>query len=262
MSQTEHPVPDRAAFRGGPPAARSRLALLGFALALLAALVLAIAGPGHRFGFWDWRTGITILKWAAYGGIAAASLSLLGAVLARPGGPRRGFVFALLGIVIGLAVTAVPWQMKRTARAVPPIHDITTDSENPPKFKALLPLRAGARNPATYGGADIAIQQLRAYPGIVPAILILSPVRAFERALATARDMGWTVIEADKAAGRIEATDRTLWFGFIDDVVIRVTPAAGGGSRVDIRSLSRVGRSDLGTNAKRIRAFLGRLKQG
>ena len=261
MSRTDQPVPDRAAFGGGP-VARSRLALAGFALALLAALALAIAGPGHRFGFWDWRTGITILKWAAYGGIGAVSVSLLGAVLARPGGGRRGFVFALLGVVIGLAAAAIPWQMKRTAGSVPPIHDITTDSENPPRFKAVLPLRAGAPNPAVYGGADIAIQQLRAYPDIVPAVLVLSPAQAFERALATARDMGWTVIDADKAAGRIEATDRTLWFGFIGDVVIRFTPAAGSGSRVDIRSLSRVGRSDLGTNAKRIRAFLARLKGG
>lgn len=261
MSRTDQSIPDRAAFRGGA-AARSRLALLGFSLALLAALALAISGPGHRFGLWDWRTGITILKWAAYGGIGAASVSLLGAVLARPGGGRRGFVFALLGVVIGLAAAAIPWQMKRTAGSVPPIHDITTDSENPPKFKAVLPLRAGAPNPAVYGGADIAIQQLRAYPDIVPAILDLSPAQAFERALATAREMGWTVVEADKAAGRIEATDRTLWFGFVDDVVIRVTPAAAGGSRVDVRSLSRVGRSDLGTNAKRIRAFLARLKGG
>ena len=261
MSRTDQSIPDRAAFRGGA-AARSRLALLGFSLALLAALALAISGPGHRFGLWDWRTGITILKWAAYGGIGAASVSLLGAVLARPGGGRRGFVFALLGVVIGLAAAAIPWQMRQTARSVPPIHDITTDSENPPRFKAALPLRAGAPNPAVYGGADIAIQQLRAYPDIVPAILDLSPAQAFERALATARDMGWTVVEADKAAGRIEATDRTLWFGFVDDVVIRVTPAAASGSRVDVRSLSRVGRSDLGTNAKRIRAFLARLKGG
>ncbi len=261
MSQTEDPVPDRTAFRGGA-AAPSRLALLGFALALLFALALAISGPGHRFGLWDWRTGITILKWAAYGGIGAASVSLLGAVLARPGGGRRGFIFALLGVVIGLAVTALPWQMRQTARGVPPIHDITTDREDPPKFKALLALRAGAPNPAVYGGPGIASQQLRAYPDIVPAVLELSPARAFERALATARDMGWTVVEADQAAGRIEATDRTLWFGFIDDIVIRVTPAAGNASRVDVRSLSRVGTSDLGTNAKRIRAFLARLKAG
>ena len=70
------------------------------------------------------------------------------------------------------------------------------------------------------------------------------------------------MVEADKAAGRIEATDRDLWFGFVDDVVIRITPAAASGSRIDVRSLSRVGRSDLGTNAKRIRAFLARLKGG
>ncbi len=96
---------------------------------------------------------------------------------------------------------------------------------------------------------------------MAPADRPSPPDQAFERALATAKDMGWTVIEADKAAGRIEATDRTLWFGFFDDIVIRVTPAAGSGSRVDVRSLSRVGVSDLGANAKRIRAFLARLKQ-
>ena len=232
---------------------------MGFALAVLSALVLALAGPGHRFGLWDWRTGITILEWAAYGGIGAASVSLLGAVLARPGGGRRGFVFALFGIVIGLAVTAIPWQMRQTARSVPPIHDITTDTENPPRFEAVLPLRAKAQSTSAYGGPAIAAQQLEAYPDVRPASLALSPDRAFARALAVAREMGWTIVEAAEAEGRIEATDETFWFGFTDDIVIRITPAAGTGSRLDIRSASRVGQSDLGKNAQRIRAFLAKL---
>ncbi len=232
---------------------------MGFALAVLSALVLALAGPGYRLGLWELPTGFSILKWAAYGGLGAAAVSILGGILARPGGPRRGLAFALLGLVLGLAVTAVPWNYRQTALSVPPIHDITTDTENPPRFEAVLPLRAKASNPAEYGGAAIAVQQLRAYPDIRPATLMLSPDQAFARALAVAREMDWTIIDTAKAEGRIEATDETFWFGFKDDVVIRITPAAGTGSRVDVRSASRVGRSDLGKNAQRIRAFLAKL---
>jgi uncharacterized protein (DUF1499 family) len=88
--------------------------------------------------------------------------------------------------------------------------------------------------------------------------LNVSPVLAFDRALGAARAMGWRIVDANPGQGRIEATDTTFWFGFQDDVVIRVAPTETG-SRVDVRSLSRAGRSDVGTNAKRVRAFLARL---
>jgi uncharacterized protein (DUF1499 family) len=81
------------------------------------------------------------------------------------------------------------------------------------------------------------------------------PARAFERALAVARAQGWEIVAAVPAEGRIEATDTTRFFGFKDDIVIRVK-AEGAGSRVDVRSLSRVGKSDVGKNASRIRAYL------
>ncbi len=68
--------------------------------------------------------------------------------------------------------------------------------------------------------------------------------------------MGWKIVDENQAEGRIEATATTRWFGFKDDVVIRIAPSGGNGSRVDVRSVSRVGRSDVGTNARRIRAFL------
>jgi uncharacterized protein (DUF1499 family) len=90
-------------------------------------------------------------------------------------------------------------------------------------------------------------------------VLPAAPDRVFDRALSVARKLGWVVVAAVPAEGRIEATDTTRWFGFKDDVVVRVAPAAGG-SRVDVRSVSRVGRSDLGTNARRIRAFLRELR--
>ncbi|MBI3801991.1 MAG: DUF1499 domain-containing protein, partial [Deltaproteobacteria bacterium] len=129
----------------------SRVASGGFLLAVLAGFALWLAGTGYRLQWWDLRPAFTILRWAAYGGLAAAVLSLLGMILTRPSGSRRGFPFALVGLVIGLIIAGVPWQWWRKAQRVPPIHDITTDTETPPTFVAILPLRANAPNPADYG---------------------------------------------------------------------------------------------------------------
>jgi uncharacterized protein (DUF1499 family) len=143
------------------------------------------------------------------------------------------------------------------ASKVPAIHDISTDVENPPAFSAVAPIRRGAPNPVEYGGPAIAEQQRKAYPDIGPVALDAPPDQAFQRALDAARDMGWEIVDANPAQGRIEATATTWWFGFKDDVVIRVS-ATEGGSKIDVRSLSRVGKSDVGTNAARIRAYLSR----
>jgi len=86
-------------------------------------------------------------------------------------------------------------------------------------------------------------------------ILPIRPAQGFKRALAVARDMGWQIIDSNPSEGRIEATDTTFWFGFKDDIVVRVRPTQNG-SRIDVRSVSRVGRSDVGTNARRIQKFL------
>ena len=142
----------------------------------------------------------------------------------------------------------------------PAIHDISTDTSDPPLFVDVLPLRAGARNTADYGGSRVAEQQQAAYPDIVPVDLAIAPAEAFTKALATAKTMGWALVAADSASGRIEATATTRVFRFKDDVVIRIRPRAGG-SRLDIRSVSRIGGSDLGKNASRIREFITRLRQ-
>jgi uncharacterized protein (DUF1499 family) len=120
-------------------------------------------------------------------------------------------------------------------------------------------LRAAAANPAAYGGAQIAAQQAAAFPDIAPLETALPPPRAFDLALAAAQEMGWRIVAAEPATGRIEATDRTFWFGFTDDVVVRIR-AADGGSRIDVRSTSRVGVGDAGTNAARVRAYLADLR--
>ena len=140
-------------------------------------------------------------------------------------------------------------------RLIPPIHDITTDTADPPAFAALLPAREAAPNGAAYGGARVAAIQATAYPDIAPRRLDVPPAAAFERALAAARAMGWTIAAADRGAGRIEASDRTPVFRFVDDIVVRIRPD-GAGSRIDVRSVSRLGLSDLGKNAARIRRYL------
>lgn len=227
----------------------SRLPIL---LALLALVLLAASGTGVRLGWWAFPVGFQILRWVVYCGLAAVVVALL--CMAAPSWRRGAWPVLLLGVLIGAGAAFVPWQMAQQAQALPRIHDISTDLSDPPEFDAILPLRAGAANPANYGGPDIAAEQRRAYPDIVPLALSAPTAEAYARALAVVKKMGWEIVAEDAAGGRIEATATTRWFGFKDDVVVRVLPAVGG-SRIDVRSVSRVGKSDVGTNARRIRSF-------
>ncbi|HEY0025789.1 MAG TPA: DUF1499 domain-containing protein [Longimicrobium sp.] len=232
------------------------VALAGLMLALLAALLLFLSGPGTRMGFWHFRTAFKMMGWAAYAGGAAALVSIAGLALAR----GRGRALAAAGLVIGALMLYLPWSWRNQAYSVPPIHDITTDTQNPPAFVAIAPLRKDAPNPPEYAGDSIARQQLKAYPDIKPLMLAMPVDSAFTAALTTARDMGWELVDQNRRDGRIEATATTPFMGFKDDVVIRVSSASGI-SRVDVRSKSRVGGSDVGANARRIRAYLDKLRQ-
>jgi uncharacterized protein (DUF1499 family) len=235
-----------------------RLRWVAPGLAAVALLLLLFAGPTVRLGLWDFGTGFSLLRWAAYLGLASVAVAL--AMLLTQTG-RRSVLLQAAALLIGGGVAFVPWHWLRQARRVPPIHDISTDLEHPPEFVAVLPLRAGAPNPAAYGGSEVAAAQRAGYPDLHSLMVHLAPGPAFARALGAARAMGWTIVAADSTAGRIEATATTPWFGFTDDVVVRVEPDPVG-SRVDVRSVSRVGQSDVGTNARRIRAYLARLAAG
>lgn len=221
---------------------------IAFGLALIAVLLLVLSGPGVRFEIWSYRVGLGLFRWAAYVGIAAALLAVV--ALALPRARRAGVSLPLLALVLGVAVFYVPFQFQRTARSVPSINDITTDTEHPPQFMT-------ASHP--YPGADFARQQRAAYPDLAGVTLAVPPREAFARAASAAEAMGWEVVGRDLESGRMEAVDTSRWFGFKDDIAIRVTPA-GAGSRIDVRSKSRVGRNDLGTNARRIRAYLQQLQ--
>jgi uncharacterized protein (DUF1499 family) len=192
------------------------------------------------------------------GGLGAA-FSLISGIFA--GSRMLSVRMAVAGIVIGLIAAGIPWSWWRTAGRVPPIHDITTNTNVPPAFSAILKDRKDAENNAVYGGPSVANQQERAYPDIQPLVLHATPEAVFNQALSVARDMGWKIVSADPAERRMEATATTFWFGFKDDVVVVITQVKEG-ARIDVRSASRVGKSDVGTNAKRIREFLERMKTG
>jgi len=225
---------------------------LAFAIALLAALLLLIAGPGTRLGIWEYGTGFLLMRVAFFGGLAASALAIL--LLLIPKTREGGAATLAAAVVVGLATAWVPWSGVQTARSLPFIHDITTDTVNPPEFVAVVPLRADAPNPPEYQGEEVAAEQRAGYPDLDTLKLDMPADRAFERALETARDMGWDIVAAVPEDGRIEATATTFWFGFKDDVVIRIE-ATDSGSLLDMRSKSRVGRSDVGANAARIRRF-------
>jgi len=233
----------------------SRIALLGLLIALLAALGGGLAGPAYRWGLAELGAACTVLRWAAYAGLAAVAVSLIGLLRARPCAGRRGRLPALLGLVLGAAVFWVPYSHYRVAQSVPPIHDITTDTESPPRFEAVVALRPAGANRLAYRGESLARRQREAYPEIRPAVFDSPDETVFAAARDTAKELGWRIVASAEDDGRIEAVDTTLWFGFRDDIVVRVGRHEDR-TRVDVRSVSRVGKSDVGKNARRIRAFL------
>ena len=215
------------------------------ALAVLAFVLLAVCGPGTRAGLWPFRVGFGMFAGAMLTGLAAAGAALVG--LALPALRSLSAPLLVAAFALGLASAAVPLDYLRRVKTLPYINDITTDAERLPQFSP----------PKEYPGHFAELQQI-GYPDLHPLELELPPKQAFDRAAESAKAHGWEITRLDEGAGTIEAVVTTLWFGFKDDVVIRVS-ASGTGSRVDMRSKSRVGRSDTGTNAQRIREFLGSL---
>jgi uncharacterized protein (DUF1499 family) len=232
----------------------------GLGLALLSTLGALLAPLGYRLGVWDVRFALlTLVKWATIASLVAFVVCLLAAVGGWMRRQRAGRGSAFVGVLLSVIGAGVPVYHYAQARRVPPIHDITTDTEHPPAFIALAAARAAAPNGLAYEGAVVAAAQQQAYPDIVPYRSPLPPATLFAQAAMVARDAGWEIVAVEPQQGRIEATATSLLFGFKDDIVIQITPHEGE-SQLDIRSMSRVGRSDVGVNARRIRRFLQRLK--
>ena len=201
---------------------------------------------------------------ATFGGALAlavvAILLALGAfiVIWREG--LRGGGHAVLALMIGIGILAYPAYLATRAYRLPAINDVTTDPIDPPRFEAIARLRSRESNPTTYAGLRAAELQRAAYPDIEPLLLNVTPQEAYDTALAVVTRRKWRIVDArppqpGRRDGLIEAVARTPIMGFRDDVVVRVRPGQDG-ARVDVRSASRYGRSDLGANASRVRALI------
>jgi len=221
----------------------SILALLGFPIAVL----------GTRLGMYDFRVGFTILRYSVF---LAAALFLVGMVVSfaqrksNPDGAKAGRIAAYICLIplLGIGSQIV------TARSVPFIHNITTDMVNPPSFDKIVALRGDSSNPHEYDAEKNSALQLEAYPDLKTLLVEASVQEAHSKALAAVAEMGWELVNEDSVAGIIEATDTTALWAFKDDVVVRVS-ITDEKTAIDLRSVSRVGQSDLGANAKRIEKF-------
>lgn len=224
-------------------------------ISFLAILLVVLPGPLYKFEILPLGAAFTAMRWGVYVGIAALVLIVIQLIFVRKSaswvGTGIAFIFAIVAV-------GMPISMMSKAKTVPPIHDITTDLDNPPLFEAIVPLRMDAPNPVEYAGPETAAQQRKAYPGLITKQYSQDKDQVFDAALVSANTMGWDIASSDKTRGIIEATDTTQWFGFKDDVVIRIRQN-GQLSDVDMRSKSRVGQSDLGKNADRINVFFADL---
>jgi hypothetical protein len=230
---------------------------------IAAVVVFPLLTLGRAIGLWEtpiFLIGLTFLVTIA-GMLTAIILGLKG-ILKREGRSWddpdvRGRLGALaLGVIIAIPVIS----FLHLGFTSPPIHDITTDTTNPPKFVSLLAEReaTNAPNSAEYD-PQVGEQQRVGYPDLGPLDLPVPADQAFRLALEAVGDMGWRLAAAVPEEGRVEAVDVTFWSGFVDDVVIRLTPISETETRVDVRSLSRVGGSDVGKNAARIREYIEHL---
>ncbi len=237
-----------------------RITLLALIVAIAAVLAMLLPGPLYRFGVLALKNAFSTITFGFALGLLASALAVVGVLLTLPERTRVWRLRAWVALVLGLIAFVPPLLLVHKAKSVPAIHDISTDTVNPPAFQALLPARAKSPNSSVYGGAEVASKQHTAYPDIQTLQFDSLPANTFAAALSVARATGWQVAAQVPAEGRIEATATTFWFGFKDDVVIRVLPE-GTGTRVDIRSESRVGVSDVGANAARIRKFSSKLRE-
>jgi len=269
---------------------RDGLVRLALVASLLIPLWFLVAALGTKFGLLDWRVGfgqmtygavkpvVAGLGWAVLAMLGAALLGLVSLVLAFSVQPRRGWPMALVALAIPLAGLGYGAQVRKSTEGVPPIHDISTDLADPPGFsEAVVTARAAVPDgngldlttatlpdAARFGplaGKRVVEVHRTAYADLKPLTTDAPPIDAFQVALDAAEAQpGWIVDRHDAAAGTIEAHATSFWYGFVDDIAIRVRPLAdGSGATVDVRSASRVGLSDMGANARRIRGYLATL---
>ncbi len=217
---------------------------------LASILLLAASALGYRQDWWPVLRALDVASWGAWAAIAGAALAMaaLGLGLARG---RSGGGIAVLGLVLSLPVLIAAGAWQYATLTTPPINDISTDTEDPPVFWFTA-------TPSDYP-AQNAEPQRAAYPDVRPLETPVSADEAFAAALALVEERGWEVLSADPAESQIEAIATSRVFGFEDEVAIRFSETDTG-TRIDMRSRSRLGQIDRGANARRIEAYLADLE--
>jgi uncharacterized protein (DUF1499 family) len=230
----------------------------GTSISVVGALVVILAGYGYQWGWWHFSTGFSLIPWGTGGVILGGILALAGFLRSNKKMNALSFAAGFSMLLTIAAITNIGYWYGEVKTGYPPIHDITTDTVNPPQFDAIVPLRKNAPNSLEYDAETAAIQK-EFYPDIKPLYVSMNYDEAYDRALKTARSMGWQLVGESRQDGRIEAYEKLLWFGFIDDVMIKID-TTDTGSKIDMRSISRLGKGDLGVNAKRIRSYFKKFK--
>ncbi|ABD89818.1 DUF1499 domain-containing protein [Rhodopseudomonas palustris] len=234
----------------------SSLALWARRLAVFSVVATLTSIGIVRFGFLEVKPALATF-FAALGIAGLSILVALAGFVAIWQNGSRGMGMILLALTLDVAILAYPGYLGLQYRRLPPLHDITTDPIDPPKFEALARLRVGdGTNTAVYAGLYSAEQQRAAWPEIETVQLDVPVQKAYDVTLELITKRKWRIVDArapqpPRREGKIEAVARTLIMGFREDVAIRVLPD-GDGSRVDIRSSSRYFESDLGSNAARV----------
>lgn len=235
----------------------------------VAVALVAAVGTGREV--WDYRTGLSLLRYAFFAGALGVVVALVAALVARRAEPRLALLSLLALLVAGAFVAFVANQV-RIARSVPAIHDISTNLDDWPRFYRLTVRPDNLESVPDLGRRDLAALPPRErwkaihrehYGDIATIRVPWDVAETVRRARALAEERGWEVVTTDERRGIVEAVDTSFFFRFKDNVVVRVRPDSdGSGSMVDMRSISRVGVSDVGVNARRVRSFLADLQRG
>ncbi|MGV0036505.1 MAG: DUF1499 domain-containing protein [Candidatus Azotimanducaceae bacterium WSBS_2022_MAG_OTU7] len=231
--------------------------------AVILLIILATGPLGYKYSVVPLEPSLISLLVAIAGGALVFLIGLVYLVIAIRSDLGRNRNLVLVSMILGLVPVGIIGPQMAAAGDVPAIHDITTDTANPPAFVAIVPLRENAPNGYEYGASEawpaekLSATTMEAYPDLKPIESGLSVADAVDRTETTLQAMGLEIVAVDKDAGLVEATATTSWFGFKDDMVVRIV-GDGDGSRIDLRSMSRIGQSDVGANAARIMDFVGR----
>src|SRR5579863_478740 len=228
-------------------------------ISIFALAVAAVAAGLSRFGAIEPSPALAVLAAALIlAGFASLLATAAFVVIWRTG--RRGAGLAFAGLFIALLLFVYPAYLSYKAVSLPIINDVSTDLETPPTFLLSAKARLARGNVTPPDSSpETREAQKRAYPGVQPILVDMETSQAYQLALQVAKARGWRIVDAiapsvRESVGHIDAIDRSLIMGFADDIAIRIKPS-GNQARIDVRSVSRVGRHDFGANARRIRRF-------